>query len=232
MPGYYMTHDKNFLENADLSMFNKKILDLNNLGENIYIFNIIKELPENAVVLDIGSYTGDTSIYISKKLKEINRSDIKIICFEPNTKHCSNIINYKEHFGLNIEVYNKIISDCEQRLYMKKNEGAGTMYDTCYKNNIYYDSISLDSLELKNIQFCKIDVEGHEPEVLAGAINTLLNCKYIYIEMWNDEHFKSRHGNKLDGSHNKRILNNLKLINNKFKPIQKIEKNILFQNIE
>lgn len=229
---YFLFHDKNFLENADLSMFNKNILNYKIFKENRYLFKIIKNSPKNAIILDIGAYVGDTTIFISKKLKEINRQDIKIICFEPNPKHCSEIIKKKHQFGLNIEVHNKIISDCVQRLYMKKNEGSGTMYDKCYKSKIFYDSISLDSLELKNVYFCKIDVEGHEPEVLSGAINTLLNCKYLYIEMWNDEHFKKRHIKKLDGSHNIRILNMIKSINNNFKPIQKIEKNILFQNIE
>ncbi len=49
--------------------------------------------------------------------------------------------------------------------------------------------------------------------------------------MWNDNHFKSRHGHKLSGSHNKRILDRIDNINKNFKPLQKIEKNVIFKNI-
>lgn len=230
MQKYYLTHDPTFKEKANLSKFNTKILDITGPVENLFIFNIIKNAPKNGVILDIGAYNGDTTVYLSRKLKEIGREDVKIICFEPNTKLCSIIKSYKDRFGLNIEIYNNIISDCAKKLYMKKNEGPGTMYDTCYKSNIYYDSITLDSLGIKNVYFCKIDVEGHEPEVLNGAVKTLSDCKYMYIEMWNDHHFKNRHGHKLEGSHNERILNSIKNINNNFLPLQKIEKNILFEN--
>ena len=102
MPGYYMIHDKEFLKNADLSKFNDKILDLNLSNENKLLFNIIKTLPKNAIVLDIGAFKGDTSIFIAMKLNNIKRHDIKIICFEPNPNHCDNIIKHKEKYRLNI----------------------------------------------------------------------------------------------------------------------------------
>ncbi|MBI96615.1 hypothetical protein CL656_05665 [bacterium] len=229
---YYLKHDQSFLKYADLKFFNKEILDLKPSDENKYILNIIKNAPKNAIILDIGAYNGDTTIYLASNLKKIGRDDIKIICFEPNSKHCENIVKYKQSLKLNIEIVNKLISNIKQTMYMKKNEGSGTMYDTCYNvNNIKYESISLDELNIdkSKIFFTKIDVEGHEPEVLAGASNTLKNSKYIYIEVWNDEHFKSRHKFKLSGSHNKRILDEIKNINVAFKPLQKIEKNILFK---
>ena len=156
--------------------------------------------------------------------------DVKIICFEPNKEHCLHIVNEKNKYGLNIDVYNNIISDDTKRLYMKKKEGPGTMYDTCYENSVHYDSITIDSLNIKNVYLCKIDVEGHEPEVIIGSIQTLNDCKYLYVEVWNDEHFRERHGKKMQGSHNKRVLKAIDSINTNFLPIQKIEKNIIFEN--
>jgi hypothetical protein len=47
------------------------------------------------------------------------------------------------------------------------------------------DIINLDSLNLKNISIMKIDVEGHENEVLIGAKKTILsNRPVIIIEIW------------------------------------------------
>ena len=225
---YWLKHDKQFLKNADLKYFNKKIININNDKENNYIFNIIKFAPLNSSVLDIGAWKGDTAIYLAKQLRLINREDIKIYCFEPNEIHCRDI--EKNKGNLNIVVINSIISNKQQTLYMKKDEGKGTMYDNCYnETNISHVSKKLDDFDIKNIFFTKIDVEGHEPEVLEGGRKLLNQSKYLYIEMWNDEHFKSRHKINLKGSHNERIITQLKNINKHFYPLQKIEKNILFK---
>tara|TARA_B110000858_G_scaffold197818_1_gene260905 strand:- start:6189 stop:6899 length:711 start_codon:yes stop_codon:yes gene_type:complete len=234
MPKYYMVHDKSFMENADLKYFDREILDIVQYKENEYLFNIIKDAPKDAIILDIGAYTGDTSIYLAKKLNTINRNDIRFICFEPNSRLCQHCLRLTKVHNLNIVIVNKIISDKKQILYMKEDQGAGTMYDNCYdSNNIKYESITLDELNIdaSKVFFTKIDVEGHEPEVLAGGVKTIKDSKYIYIEMWNDNHFKSRHGHKLSGSHNKRILDRIDNINKNFKPLQKIEKNVIFKNI-
>ena len=232
---YWQTHDPLFLETAKLDYFNKEILCVKGNKETDYIFNIIKDAPINSIILDIGAFNGDTGIYLATKLKNINRSDIKIYCFEPNLEYCKEIEKAVKENKLNIIIINKLLSNKQTTLYMKKFEGSGTMYDSCYNNNtseqVKYESLTLDDLKITNIYFCKIDVEGHEPEVLEGGIKTLKNTKYIYLEQWNDKHFKKRHTKKLNGSHNIRILEQLKKINKNLYPIQKIQKNILYKNI-
>ena len=130
MPKYYMVHDKNFINKADLTYFDKRILDINGKQETNFLFNLIKHAPKNSVILDIGAYNGDTSIILSKMLKNINRYDIKIICFEPNLNYCNKIKYAKEKFNLNIDIINHVVSNKNHTLFMKKNEGSGTMYDT------------------------------------------------------------------------------------------------------
>ena len=65
-----MKHDKNFLSNADISKFNMNILDLHLSQECQYLYKIIEKSPKNSIVLDIGAYNGNTSLYISKLLKK------------------------------------------------------------------------------------------------------------------------------------------------------------------
>ncbi len=49
---------------------------------------------------------------------------------------------------------------------------------------------TLDSFNLTNINFIKIDVEGHEKLVLEGAVQTLKNNNYpkILFESWDEHH--------------------------------------------
>lgn len=47
--------------------------------------------------------------------------------------------------------------------------------------------ITLDSLDLDDVTVIKIDVEGMESRVLAGAAGTLARCRpYVYVEAWTD----------------------------------------------
>jgi hypothetical protein len=51
-----------------------------------------------------------------------------------------------------------------------------------------FEVVTLDSMDLKQLDFCKVDVEGMQLEFLNGAINTLERCRpVIWIEMLNRE---------------------------------------------
>ena len=116
-------------------------------------------------------------------------------------------------------------------LYKKSDvvTGPGTMYGINYKGDKFkcntLDNL-LKELNIKKVYFMKIDVEGHEPEVLLGAKNILKNTDHLYIEVWSDQHYEKRSHNK-NVKYNKKILDNL----SDFYPIQKIEKNYYFKNI-
>jgi len=46
--------------------------------------------------------------------------------------------------------------------------------------------VTIDSLNLDDVDLIKIDVEGYEMEVLKGAENTLKNVEYLMIELNNN----------------------------------------------
>jgi FkbM family methyltransferase len=227
---YWKIHDKEFIKNANLKYFNKKILNYSIKQENDFLLDTLLKSPQNSVFLDIGAYNGDTSIYISKKLKEKNRRDILILAFEPNKKYSKLINQHSKTDNLNLKCISKVVSNKKGFIYKKKGQtGAGTMYNKQYDGE-KYECDTLDNLleieHILDVFLMKIDVEGHEVDLLKGATQTLKNTKHIYIEMWNDEHFIDKNEIiKNNYSHNKHILQNL----NEFYPIQKIEKNIYFK---
>ena len=48
------------------------------------------------------------------------------------------------------------------------------------------EMITIDSLNLQNVDLIKIDVEGYEMEVLKGAIETTKNVQYLMVELNNN----------------------------------------------
>jgi len=50
-------------------------------------------------------------------------------------------------------------------------------------------TITIDSLRLDNLDFLKVDVEGHELHVLKGAKETIIRCRpIILLELWPENH--------------------------------------------
>lgn len=67
--------------------------------------------------------------------------------------------------------------------HTQKNEAIGQEIDYAHANTVV-PMISIDSLNLPRVDLIKIDVEGMEDEVLAGALQTIARCKpMLYIEI-------------------------------------------------
>jgi len=146
---------------------------------------------ENTNMIDIGANIGTVSLTMSKYISK----NCLIHAFEPI---------YYEILDMNIKQNNlkdKIIlhpiglSDKQEKLTggfidlsIEMNYGF-TQLDNFKKANdtskYIIDIITLDSLNIENVSFIKIDVEGNERKVLNGAINTIFkNLPTILIEIW------------------------------------------------
>lgn len=137
--------------------------------ENELFVDIMKDSPLNSSFLDVGAYTGNTMIPVAKKLKELGREDINFHAFELGSGNCHKIRQKARNNKLNINVHECVVTEKEQPVYRKKGAGSGTMFDVCYVNNPSFPGKTLDSFEIENVHLLKIDVEGHETEVLKGA---------------------------------------------------------------
>ena len=173
----YLCYDNDTISNS-LSMYG--------YWENNLIKYIEKYLNDDSIILDIGANIGTWSIPLAIK----NR---KIYSFEPFDSSyyalCGNIfLNKKErliyphHCALTDNVNMKTI------MYLPESVNIGgckliSTNNSEQKNN--YNLQTLDSFNFDKIDLIKIDVEGHELNVLKSGELTILKYKPIILfECW------------------------------------------------
>jgi FkbM family methyltransferase len=131
------------------------------------------------VFLDIGAHTGTYSISLSNYSKEV-------FSFEPQKMTyyalCGSVAISNKN---NITCYNVGLGSKEQEgetiLNIISNDGGGSSINLLNKETVLRQEKitikTLDSFEIENIGFIKIDVENNELEVLKGAIQTIERSK-------------------------------------------------------
>jgi FkbM family methyltransferase len=150
------------------------------------ILNLSKKYidPEKSVI-DIGANIGNHTIVYS------NFTNKTVYSFEPQPE-MYNILNenVKINGCDNVQTFNYAISDKNadasmNARYDRPNAfGCFSIQDSNYTAGIKIDCKTLSKSEFYNIGFIKIDVEGHELQVLKGINEILLNDKpIIFIEI-------------------------------------------------
>jgi FkbM family methyltransferase len=159
-----------------------------------------KYLLKNDVYVDVGANMGFTSLVAS--------------CFSDNIFAFEPIFikkleeNIKLNPNKNIKFFPFALSEHngEIDIFLGKEDYSNTINPN-YKPKNYNGSKKIkvkkfDDLNI-NADFIKIDVDGHEYEVLKGMVKSLKNIKYIYCEVFKDNYHKvnqllESHGFKYD----------------------------------
>jgi len=167
--------------------------------ENNLIKYAEKYLNDDSIILDIGANIGTWSIPLAVK----NR---KIYSFEPYDSSyyalCGNIfLNNKELiiYPRHCAITNNINMKTTIHLSESINIGGCKLIETNnseQKNK--YTLATLDSFQFDKIDLIKIDVEGHELNVLKSGEQTILKYKpVILFECWDNE---SKHWNGIENT--------------------------------
>lgn len=198
--GYFKIKDtKMFLDFLD--PIDKQII-LNQEYEKLEINYLMKEIKKNNIIhfIDIGANCGYYSIFIAK-----NVSNIIIQSYEPNKEA---FFKFKKTLEINpvlkekINIYNFGLSAEKKELKMQsmvkhgysQTGGSAIIENISYENFDVYDAQFEIGDKIinqnKNTIAIKIDVEGHELNVLKGLKNTITNNKIIIqIEIF-EKNFK------------------------------------------
>ena len=147
-----------------------------------YEFEMLRYITDKyrGVFVDVGAHQGSHSIFVEKF------GDFDVYAFEPIT---SNFKVLRENVGLNgvdITTYQYALSDKPGFLAFDVLKDKGSLNWQVVKSTKNPKNIvqarTLDSFDFK-INVLKIDVEGHEVEVLRGAENTIKKHKpVIFVE--------------------------------------------------
>lgn len=173
----------------------QRIIVIKNFYEDDILRAMETYIDQNSVVIDIGSNIGNHVLYFGKILNAK-----KIYAFEPQ-KEVFNIL--KRNVELN-ELTNKV--NIYNLALGSKTSSATIDYDGGLCNNLGMTSIKEDEngllkieklddviIDVKKINFIKIDVEGFESDVLKGASLTIQKYKpTIWIESFGENYIKTK----------------------------------------
>ena len=186
--GYYLKHDLE-IKNSIGSFYIPKNTDLVLTVSSKSEFNLVKHFELNdlkGIFLDIGANAGKYSVKLGNQYP-----DSTIYSFEPNPTTfgiLSKNIRLNE-LTSRIKLFNIGLSDTESILSfdsINQNTGLSRIIkdEKSFQGTI--QKVIVKSLDLiadqnnigpKKIDLIKIDVEGHELEVITGGKNTLTNIK-------------------------------------------------------
>ncbi len=180
---------RNLSSNQQMAIFSSDHIshdiNLDGMYEKDYLITFITWLKEshsnvfNGAVIDAGANIGNHSIFFSKFFK-------KVYSFEPNPTTFK-LLKINSKINNNIFIKKMGLSnkeDISNLLENKSNLGGSKITNKKLANTIDVKLGTIDN-EIKSIKekikLIKIDVEGHEFEVLQGSKNTILKYRPIII---------------------------------------------------
>ena len=156
---FYFPEERVYLEQADGGASFTKVIDyLQPTAYHERLFRRIiaklyraKVLDPSKNILNSGSNIGDNALPWARMLKQLSRSPGKVYAIDPS----SSFLN----FTVNIANENSISNLCTHASLLGSSDGNGVA--------------KLDNLGVENLGLLHLDVEGHEGEVLLGAIELI-----------------------------------------------------------
>ena len=159
----------------------------NGLFENNLIEWSKQFCDKNKNMLDIGAHSGTYTISLAEHCNHIysfepQKMTYYSLCGSVALSNINNVTCYKYGLGSEEQVG-------EHFLNIVSLDGGGSSLHCNNENNILKKEeikiLTLDSFNLQNIGFIKMDVEENELQVLLGSVNTLKNSNYpkILFEM-------------------------------------------------
>lgn len=150
-------------------------------GESAWamISHAIKDVPHGSLVFDVGANIGFTALMIA-----VLRPDVRIRCFEPvpTNGHCLRENVFKNGFSDRIIVTQAAVGDKHGEIALTDN---GPYSSSSAEANVMCPVVTLDEYIDEPAAFLKIDTEGYEPHVFAGARHFLQRHRPLILSEFN-----------------------------------------------
>lgn len=170
------------------------------LKNGIYEYPLIdwckQFVKSDGIFIDVGAHMGTYSMILAPHCEEVHSFEAQKSTHEGL---CTGICANDRY---NITTHNVALGSCEGEatLHQVSPDGGGSTLsaDIAQQNTILATEtvkvVTLDSFDLQKVCFMKIDVEGHELEVLKGARRTLLRNGFppFIFEAWPDSWYKEQ----------------------------------------
>lgn len=178
---------KFYIPEADLDLVQRSILQ----KKEFYDYDVLEFVRrsyglKDSIVIDAGENIGNHTVFFSK-ICGVG----KCISFEPN-RRVSRVL--KKNIEINnlsgVEVLEEGISDHVGQIFFSHQDSAN-VGGTSFSDEGSGGGLpcrTLDSLQLSNVDFIKVDVEGMASKVIKGAMDTLAQSKPpVQIELFHHE---------------------------------------------
>jgi FkbM family methyltransferase len=174
------------------------------------VFEIQRDLikKDNPVIFDVGAFIGSITLEYYKLFP-----NAQFFCFEPDISSYAYLLDLKRKDGVTVNCYPLALSNKSGKAKFHHNNSSSTnsLHETDPRGMDYWgngietnyienvDLITIDDFtnenKISNIDILKIDVQGHEYEVLEGARGMLSEHKIsvVYTEIILVPTYKEQH---------------------------------------
>ncbi len=141
-----------------------------------YRYGTIVEPKLGDIVFDIGAYVGDSALWFAKAVGPQG----KVYAFEPEPSNFERLkANLKRNKVINVIPLQLALSENEGEMQIAGGEGCSEITETAGDTSVKVTTADkfMEANKLPRVDFIKMDVEGHELKVLAGAKETIKTFK-------------------------------------------------------
>ena len=170
------------LESFDLTLhpndlISEYIMKNNKFWELDLFMRFLPYLNNIENIVDCGANIGNHSLMFHKYFPKSS-----IYSFEPSSANYELLLTNTKKIE-NIHTFKTALSSKRGTLFMEIPESWNKGSTIISQSGEIVQSSLLDDFDFQNVSFMKIDVEGHELELIRGSINTIVNHRpYIWIE--------------------------------------------------